>query len=68
LEAILISFFVVAIAEIGDKTQAATVALAARFHSIVLLRPARRSACWRPTFPPTPRMVPSARLGRVNHL
>jgi Ca2+/H+ antiporter, TMEM165/GDT1 family len=37
LEAILISFLVVAIAEIGDKTQAATVVLAARFHSIVLV-------------------------------
>ena len=35
MEPVLISAVVVALAEIGDKTQIATVALAARFHSIV---------------------------------
>ncbi len=33
----LVSTAVVAIAEVGDKTQIATVALAARFHSLTLV-------------------------------
>ena len=37
MEAFLVSAGLVAIAEIGDKTQIATVALAARFHSIALV-------------------------------
>ena len=37
MEPLFISTLVVAIAEIGDKTQIATVALAARFHSVLLV-------------------------------
>jgi len=35
MEALLVSAGVVALAEIGDKTQIATVALAARYHALV---------------------------------
>ena len=35
MEAILTSIVVVALAEIGDKTQIATVALGARFHNVI---------------------------------
>ena len=35
MEILLTSAFVVALAEIGDKTQIATIALAARFHSVL---------------------------------
>ena len=35
MESLLVSAFVVAIAEIGDKTQIATVALGARFHDVL---------------------------------
>ena len=37
MEAFFVSTAVVAVAEIGDKTQIATVALAARFHSVLLV-------------------------------
>ena len=37
MEALLVSTAVVALAEIGDKTQIATAALAARFHDVFLV-------------------------------
>ena len=37
MEAFFVSAAVIAVAEIGDKTQIATVALAARFNSLVLV-------------------------------
>ena len=37
MEAFFVSTALVAVAEIGDKTQLATVALAARFNSLVLV-------------------------------
>ena len=37
MEALLTSIFLVAVAEIGDKTQFATVALAARFDALAMV-------------------------------
>ncbi|WP_255448558.1 TMEM165/GDT1 family protein [Telmatospirillum sp. J64-1] len=45
MEAFFVSTLVVAIAEIGDKTQIATVALAAQFNDMLLVRWARPWAC-----------------------
>jgi putative Ca2+/H+ antiporter (TMEM165/GDT1 family) len=44
MEALLVSTSVVALAEMGDKTQLATVALAARYEPLVAIVMGRRSA------------------------